>query len=509
MPNPVVTSGKIFQAVVEATPNALIMTDSQGLIVLVNTQAEKLFGYTREELLHKSIDMLVPQKFRGQHKSNRDSFMADPRTRAMGIGRELFGQRKDGSTVPIEIGLNPTRTDDGAYVLAAIVDITERKRLEDQLRHSQKMESIGRLAGGIAHDFNNMLMVISGYCSMAVDGAKDDAKLREQLEQIGMAADRATALTRQLLAFSRKQVLQPTVLDLNTVVEHMDKMLRRLIGEDIDFVTELRPHLDAVNFDRGQIEQIIMNLAINARDAMPKGGKLTIETANVVLDDTYARTHLDANPGPHVMIAVADTGSGMDAETLTKIFEPFFTTKGQGEGTGLGLATVYGIIKQAGGTIWVYSEVGHGTIFKVYLPSFREGQVTSKPPAEKVAADKGTETILVVDDEKGVRELLRAVLKAADYQVLIAGEIDEAMDICRKHEGRIHMLLTDVVLPKVGGRELAERLKAVRPDLKVVFMSGYTDGAIAHQGVLDTGTAFIEKPVAPQALLQKIREFLA
>ncbi len=387
-------------------------------------------------------------------------------------------------------------------------EVARREELEEQFRQSQKMEAIGRLAGGVAHDFNNMLTVISGYGEQVLSRQDLDPLLRDDVGQMVAAADRAATLTHQLLAFSRKQVLQPAILDLNATVNQMDKMLQRLIGEDIDLVTCLDPQLDSVEFDPGQIEQIIMNLAVNARDAMPRGGKLTINTANVELGEEYARDHVDAVAGPHVMIAVTDTGTGMDAETRARIFEPFFTTKDKGKGTGLGLATVYGIVKQSGGNIWVYSEPGHGTTFKVYLPRAEAAAVDVRSEAATAVAT-GTETILLVEDDEAVRVLLARILTEGGYTVLVAGDPDAARLLAIEFDGTIDMLLSDVVMPGMGGPELARRLTEIRPNVKVVFISGYTDEAIVHHGVLDPGAAFIEKPITPRKLLEKVRQFLA
>jgi PAS domain S-box-containing protein len=389
-----------------------------------------------------------------------------------------------------------------------ITDVTAQKSLERQLLHIQKMEAIGRLAGGVADDFNNLIMVISGYCELALQRISGDDELRDQLKEIHKAGERAALLTHQLLAFSRKQILQPVVLDLNTVITEMDQMLRRLLGEDLDLEIHLKPDLHPVKFDPGQIEQIIMNLAINARDAMPDGGKLTIETTNVELDEEYAASHAGARAGSHVMIAITDTGTGMDAETKIKIFEPFFTTKKRDKGTGLGLSTVYGIVAQSGGNIWVYSEPGVGTTFKVYLPRTGESATAAVPPARKHLRARGSETILVVEDEVGVRKVIRSVLQAGGYKVLDTGDVDAVLDICRQYKGKIHLLLTDVVLPGMSGPQLAEKVTRERPEIFVVYMSGYTDDAIVHHGVLDAGTAFIEKPIAPNVLLEKIRGFL-
>lgn len=387
-------------------------------------------------------------------------------------------------------------------------EMANRQRLEEELRQSQKMEAVGRLAGGVAHDFNNLLTVITGYSDLILSMASPDFEFREQLEEIHNASDRAGSLTRQLLAFSRRQVLKAEVLDLNEVVDRMNKLLKRLIGEDIDLATRLRPDLHPVEFDPGQIEQIVMNLAVNARDAMPNGGRLTIETANVELDEEYARQHPDSHAGPHVMIAITDSGSGMTPEVKARIFDPFFTTKALGQGTGLGLSTVYGIVKQSGGNIWVYSEVGHGTTFKIYLPS-AEGRAIPARRMTEPDALRGTETLLIVEDDAAVRGLLRRVLRQAGYTVLDTGDPEEALKICREYSGEIALLLTDVIMPKMGGREFAEKARILRPDMRTVYMSGYTDDAIVHHGVLEPGTAFIEKPISPEVLLAKTRGFLA
>src|SRR5437879_1802067 len=384
----------------------------------------------------------------------------------------------------------------------------ERKKLEEQLRQAQKMEAIGQLTGGIAHDFNNMLTVIIGYSELMLQRLKADDPLRSEVEQVKEAGVRASLLTRQLLAFSRKQVLQPRVLDLNAVLTNMDRMLQRLIGEDIDLVTVPAPGLGRVLADPGQIEQVIMNLAVNARDAMPQGGKLTIETANVELDDAYARQHGPVQSGPYVMLAVSDTGCGMDAETQARIFEPFFTTKEPGKGTGLGLSTVYGIVKQSEGYVWVYSEVGRGTTFKVYLPMVEGAVETVEPGVTPTRTVRGSETILLVEDDHAVRVLARSVLQAHGYSVLEASQGKEALLLSGQHEGPIHLMVTDTVMPGMSGRDLSECLKPSRPNMKVIFMSGYTDKAIIHHGELAPGTAFLQKPFTPDALALKVRGVL-
>ena len=393
-------------------------------------------------------------------------------------------------------------------VIGVALDITDRRHLAEQLRQSQKMQAVGELAGGISHDFNNLLMVVKGHGEMLLDRLADGSPLRQNVEQIQKAADRATALTRQLLAFSRKQVLQPRVLDLNEVVNGMIQMFARVIGENIELKFLPAPSLGHVKADPAQMEQVLLNLVVNARDAMPDGGRLTIETSNIEVDSTYGAQHAGMGPGHYTMLVVSDTGCGMDAATQSRIFEPFFTTKAQGKGTGLGLATVYGVVKQSGGFIWVYSEVDRGTTFKIYLP-----QVTAD--VDKRAADKepsgpqpGHETILFVEDEESVRVLVRGYLETTGYRVLEAGDGVEALEAAAAHKGPIHILITDVVMPRLSGREVATRLSAKQPDLKVLYISGYTDDSIFRDGVLEGGMAFLQKPFNLKTLAQKIREVL-
>ncbi len=802
--------------VIESAPHGMVMVDQKGAIVLVNSQIENSFGYSRDELLGRTVEMLVPARFRERHPAYRDDFVAHPTARPMGAGRDLFGLRKDGTEFPVEIGLNPIETEQGKMILSTVVDITARKRAgvelenerrrlnniiasvpgvvweawgkpdaatqrtdfvndyvetmlgysvaewlstpnfwlsivhpedrartaqaaaadfargkestlefrwvtkdgravwvesnstlvcdaegkpaglrgvtmditerklaeerninraalaslradiiaglaesdlsqqvvlnrcaaalvqnldaafvriwilnreenvlelqasaglythldgahsrvpvgslkigriaqdlrphitnevqsdplvsdkewakreaivsfagyplmvrdrlvgvmalfsrhelaedaldalaamaeiisqdierkrieealrvsEDQLRQSQKLEAIGMLAGGIAHDFNNLLTTITGYSELALRRLRIEDPLHRNISEVKTAADRAASLTRQLLAFSRKQVLQPKIINLNMIVSELEKMLRRLIGEDVDLRVVIEEGLGNVKADPGQIEQVLMNLAVNARDAMPEGGKLTIETTNVYLDDRYARKHLTVIPGHYVMLAVSDTGTGMDENTQAHIFEPFFTTKEVGKGTGLGLSTVYGIVKQSGGNIWVYSEPGSGTSFKIYFPRVDERPRDSSPKAAAEANLQGTETILLTEDEDMVRTLAREVLEMYGYRVLEAANAGAALLICERHLEPIQLLLTDVVMPEMGGHALANRLKLIKPDMKVLFMSGYTDNAIVHQGFLDEGANFIQKPFSPDAMARKVREVL-
>jgi two-component system, cell cycle sensor histidine kinase and response regulator CckA len=388
-------------------------------------------------------------------------------------------------------------------------DVTERRALEQQLRQAQKMEAVGRLAGGIAHDFNNLLMVISGYSEFLLERIGNDPTMRGHAQEIANAAGRATSLTRQLLAFSRKQMLAPKIVDLNSVVTENVKMLTRLIGEDIDLVMVPGPDIGSVKADPGQIEQVIMNLAVNARDAMPQGGKLTIETANVTLDANYARFHAPVKPGDYVMLAISDTGVGMDADTQAHIFEPFYTTKGL-KGTGLGLSTVYGIVKQSEGYIWLYSEAGKGTSFKIYLPRFSAtGEVPATQPAfAQDPPNPGHATILLVEDEENLRRLARQSLENQGYRVIDAPDGATAVQISQAHQGPIHLLLTDVIMPGMNGRELANKVSPTRPEMRVLYMSGYTENHIGHNGTLDEGITLLQKPFTLPALKAKVREML-
>jgi signal transduction histidine kinase len=410
---------------------------------------------------------------------------------------------EDGSRRTFELRVRPCAI--GIVVMS--IDITDEQRREAQFRHAQKMEAVGRLAGSVAHDFNNVLSVILSLTSMILSDLKPVDPLRVDVETIKKAGERGADLTRQLLAFSRQQVIAPRAVDMNEIVLESERMLQRLLREDVELVTHCQRQLPKVLVDPGQIDQVILNLVINARDAMPDGGKLTIETKEVVLDESYANGHFGSTPGPHVMLAVSDTGVGMTRETQSRIFEPFFTTKEVGKGTGLGLSTVFGIVQQCRGNIWVYSEVGGGTTFKVYFPTHKGPDTILPEPAAPVTL-QGTETILLVEDQEDVRQVAQQILRRYGYHVIEARNAGEAWLTSERHPRTIHLLLTDVVMPQMSGRELAERLTRARPEMKVLYMSGYTDNTIVHHGILDSGIAYLQKPILPEVLARRVREVL-
>jgi PAS domain S-box-containing protein len=498
---------KMLAALLESAGQAIISIDPAGRIVLANRRAEEMFGYTREELLGGRIEMLLPEDKRAAHTGDRDRYFERPHVRPMGIGMDLAGRRKDGLEFPVEVSLSYVEMEEGLFAIAFVSDTSQRKQLEDQLMHAQKMEAVGRLAGGVAHDFNNMLTVISGYNRMILDEMSALDPLRGYAEEILKAADRAGALTNQLLAFSRRQIMKPRVISVNSVIGQTEKMLHRLIGEDVELRFSLNPAAGNIKADPNHVEQALVNLAVNARDAMPLGGRLTIETENVPLDETYAKTHMGVTPGEFVMIAVSDTGIGMDAETRRRIFEPFFTIKEKGKGTGLGLATVYGIVKQTGGDIWVYSEPNRGTTFKLYFPRVQDA-VSEGADGEDEEAQHSSGTILLVEDEQAVRDLTVKMLQRLGYRVLVAAGGAEAIEISAAHSGPLALLLTDVVMPNMSGRQLADALVATRPEMKVLYLSGYTENTVVHHGVLDSGVEFLPKPFSREVLSKKIRQVL-
>jgi two-component system cell cycle sensor histidine kinase/response regulator CckA len=495
-----------FRALVENSSDALMLIDAEGRVSYITPSSRRLLGWQADEMVGRSIFDFI-------HVDDRDAAsarLAEAITRPEeAVSAELRLQHADGSWRAMET-ISVNRIDDPSVhsLVLTARDVTDRLRLEDQLRQAQKMEAVGRLAGGIAHDFNNLLTAILGYCNLILDEMSPADPRRDDVDEIRKAGDRAASLTRQLLAFSRRQLLQPQVVDLNALVHQTEKLLRRLIGEDVELVTALSSESVAVKVDPASIEQVLVNLAVNARDAMPLGGRLTVETAVVDLNSAYATSHLTVLPGRYVMLAVGDTGQGMDAATRARIFEPFFTTKEQGKGIGLGLATVYGIVKQNGGSIWVYSEPAHGTVFKVYLPAAIASEASPRTePVEDDHTPHGWETVLLVEDEDAVRALAREVLRRHGYVVLEARHGLDAVRIAEQHPDPIHLMITDVVMPHMSGRDLAIRLAAARPNMKVLFISGYTDHAVMHHA-LTSGGAFLQKPFTPENFARTVRSVL-
>jgi two-component system cell cycle sensor histidine kinase/response regulator CckA len=492
-----------FRSLIHDAPYGIYRVTSDGQLLDVNPALVMMLGYdSEEELMRRNMEKDIYRDKQIRPRLLKEHSYNDFRA------VEAEWQRKDGKIITVKMTGHPVLQKDNslAYFEVFTEDITERRTLERQLIQSQKMEAIGRLAGGIAHDFNNLLSVILGHSDILEQQAGTDGRLRKSVEATRNAAERAAALTMQLLAFSRKQLIEPTVIDLNQSVAEIQKMLHRIIGEDIELTIRLQPGLGYVRADSGQLGQVLMNLAVNSRDAMPSGGKLAIETANVELDDTYVRQHLGAKPGQFVMLAVSDTGIGMDAETLSHIFEPFFTTKEPGKGTGLGLSMVYGIIKQNNGYVMPYSEPGRGTTFKIYFP--RTVESLPAPLGVEKEIPGGSETILVVEDELALRELTCLLLQEAGYTVLESTGVEDAIATAKDSQRKIDLLLTDVVMPRLDGRELANQLVALRPNLKVLYMSGYTDDVIDHRGFLKQTTVLVQKPFTKAKLLRKVRETL-
>ncbi|MBV9183119.1 MAG: PAS domain S-box protein [Acidobacteria bacterium] len=496
-----------FQVLFEDAPVAYHEIDATGVISRVNETECKLLGFSHSELIGRPVWEMVTPEERGTSRDAVHQKLAG-KLKLAPFTREYL--RRDGTRIIVEIH-EKLITNSRAEVIGirtVMLDITEKTLLEEQLRQAQKLESIGRLAGGIAHDFNNLLTIISGRAELLILEQPNNPQLGAALRPICEAAKRATALTGQLLAYSRKQILEHKLLDLNKVVCSASEMLRPLIGEDIELKVIPAPDLPLIRTDQARLEQVIMNLAINARDAMPTGGKLTIETAKVTLDAEYAHQHMDAVPGEYVMLAVSDTGMGMDPKTRARIFEPFFTTKELGKGTGLGLAMVYGIVKQSGGNIWVYSEPGKGTCFKVYLPKAELFDSEKPRKSEPAAMSRGSETVLLVEDEAEVRALARESLERNGYRVLEAGNGQEAIAVCGQYQDRIDLLVTDVVMPGMSGLELAKRLASDQPQMKVLYTSGYTDDTVIRHGVLQSHMTYIQKPFGYMTLTGKVREVL-
>ena len=518
-------AGNSFAGLLEGAPDAMICVDRCGRIALVNAQTERLFGYQRDELADQPVEILVPELAHN---------VADPRSRTM----ELSARHRDGSTFPTETSLSAIETDDGLLVIAAVRDATERlelqaEHLELRAEHLKlraelraererlkskaerdKLESLGQLAGGVAHDFNNLLAVISNYAAFVSDEAAKDGvqvdwqSVREDARQIQLAADRAAELTHQLLAFARRDVVQPRPLDLNQVITRVERLLIRSLGEHVVLKTDLAPQLRAVLADPGQIEQVLVNLAVNARDAMPSGGTLVVQTFVTDVDESHAAGRIGLPPGPYACMKVSDTGVGMSREVIDHAFEPFFTTKPKGEGTGLGLATVYGIVTQAGGYVQIYSELDIGTTITILLPAAGPDVQAEPAPVPEPGGGRG-ETVLIVEDEPAMREVTRRILSRSGYHVIVAASGHEAIEIAARHTGDIDVLLTDVVMPRMLGKEAAERIRALRPGVKVLFMSGYAQGVLDCRGVVEVGVNLIQKPFSEAQLLVTLRQIIA
>jgi PAS domain S-box-containing protein len=495
-----------FHLLFESNPHPMWVFDRETLRFLeVNAAAVSHYGYSRDEFLAMRITDIRPES---EVARAAEAVRNDVGTATRHHVGDWRHQTKDGRVIDVEVAAHDTEFGGHAGRLVVAHDVTERKRLESQLLQSQKLEAVGQLAAGVAHDFNNLLNVITGYSELLLRSLPAKGTDRDRTEQVRRAAERGAGLTRQLLAFSRRQVLEPRVLDLNAALADVQSMLTRLIGEDIKIVTSFHPGLGRVFADPGQMEQVLVNLVVNARDAMPEGGSLVLETSNLDLDEAYVRTHPGARTGAHVRLAVSDTGHGMDAATASRVFEPFFTTKPRGKGTGLGLATVHGIVQQSGGHVDVYSEPGHGTTFKIYLPRVEAQEEPAPDEGASVESRGGSETIVLVEDEDGLRSLIREVLEDAGYRVVEAPDPERGLAAVRAEPRGIDLLMTDVILPQMRGNELADRVREISPGARVLFMSGYTDEAIGQHAVLAPGAHFLQKPFSLTALLAKVRAVL-
>lgn len=505
-----------YRSITHSAPDAIITGGSDGNIRDWNQGAERMFGYSAAEVCGRSIAPLMPERYRDRHAEGMERVNAGGVPHLMGTVVEFVGLRRDGSEFPLELSIAGWDSPDGRFCSAIVRDISERRRAElelreaeAQLRQSQKMEAVGRLAGGVAHDFNNLLSVILGYGELLLNDIPADDPHRDDLEQMHKAAIRAKTLTRQLLAFGRRQTLDIKVVDINSVIRDVERLLRRTIGEDVALNLALSDREAHVRIDAGQIEQVLVNLAVNAREAMPNGGRLSVETAAVELDETYTAAKPGMVPGAHVMIAVNDSGVGMDKDTLEHIFEPFFTTRPPGEGSGLGLSTVYGIVKQHGGSIWAYSEPQRGSTFKIYLPVSADAPSVQQRPDTDTHAGSGSATVLVAEDEPAVRRLACRILANQGYDVLESTDASHAVALAQAHAGPIDLVLTDVMMPLMKGTEVYRRVRAVHPEAKVLYVSGYTERVIAERGSLAEGENFLEKPFTIDGLVSKIEEILA
>jgi PAS domain S-box-containing protein len=503
-----------FRSLIHSAHDGIISADRNGSIFLINKASEKIFGYSSTEAQELLFAQLFLLDENSDFNKELNCFFDSGECLSEGKTFEPIGLHKNGSSIPLEVSLSVSGEQDSWVLTGMIRDISDRKKaeeqhenLQNQLIQMQKMETLGRLAGGIAHDFNNILSAIIGYSELAMNDLPKDSQVYDDVNTIKESGEKAAVLTGQLLAFSRKQVLKTQSLDLNAAIENMAKMLHRLIGEDIALDLQLSPNIGNINGDPGQIEQIILNLAVNARDAMPNGGQLIIETSEVDLGNEYVDQHPDAKIGKHVLLAVNDTGLGMTAEVRKQIFDPFFTTKELGKGTGLGLATVYGIVKQHESQIYVYSEVGKGTTFKIFLPVI-EDAVDGKADQQTEVIPRGKDTFLIAEDDPIIQRMIRSYLEPLGYNLLIASDGNEAINLSKTYDGDIHLLLTDVIMPNMNGQELADAIQETRPDMQIIFMSGYTDDVITHHGVLEPGVNFIQKPITPSRLAKVLREVL-
>ncbi|MBC8090305.1 MAG: PAS domain S-box protein [Phycisphaerae bacterium] len=498
----------LLRSVLDNALDVIVSADSEGTIEAFNHAGERVFGYPAAEVIGQKITMLIPDPKMMDQQGSLPWYLSAMRGQVQTLERQIVGRRKDGARLPLEVAFTAFELNNRQHYTGILRDLTERNALEAQLRQSQKMEAFGQLAGGVAHDFNNLLTIIIGCSDMLLPMIPRDQVSYELVADIRTAGDRAAALTRQLLAFSRRQLLEPKVVNLNETVAEVEKMLRRLIGEDVALASTLDPAISPVRVDPGQIEQVLVNLAVNARDAMPRGGQLTIETKNVVWTEEYCRVHLGYMPGRYVMISMTDTGVGMTPDVKRRVFEPFFTTKGAGKGTGLGLATVFGIVRQSGGQVSVYSELDVGTSLQVYLPAIEQPS-ESEPARETTETLRmGSETILIVEDEEAVRKIAKLALESHGYTVIEASSGAAALALVGTYAKPIDLVVSDVVMPGMSGRELSVELRKIRPDFRLLFISGYTDDAVVRHGIVKADDAFLQKPFSPQSLARKVREVL-